>query len=177
MRPFSVLIALFLVSLSSAALRHLKLRQSVTPPHHWINTGRAPSAHIIQLRIALYQPRFPELERHLAEVSDPFHERYGEHLTKEEVEELVAPHPSSVDAVHEWLVSYGIGSEERHPSPAGDWVTVYVPVAQAENMLSTVCHCCTFAASLLNRITHACCGVGVQRMEAWQGRRCPCADD
>jgi hypothetical protein len=64
MRPFSVLLALFLVSLSSAALRHLKLRQSITPPHHWINTGRAPSADIIQLRIALSQPRFPELERH-----------------------------------------------------------------------------------------------------------------
>lgn len=150
MRPFSFLFALFLVSLSSAAPRHLKLRQSVTPPHHWINIGRAPSAHIIQLRIALPQPRFPELERHLAEISDPFHERYGEHLSKEEVEELVAPLPSSVDAVHEWLTSHDIGSDARHPSPAGDWVTVYVPVAQAEKMLSTVCHGCLIAASLLN---------------------------
>jgi hypothetical protein len=173
MRPFSFLLVLFLSSLSSA-LRHIKLRQSVTPPHHWINLRRAPSAHIIQLRIALPQPRFPELERHLAEISDPFHERYGEHLSKEEVEELVAPHPISVDAVHEWLVSHGIGSDARHPSPAGDWVTVYVPVAQAEKMLSTVCHGCTITASLLNRIAYACC-VGIQRMEAWRGRRCPCA--
>ena len=61
--------------------------------------GRAPSAHIIQLHIALPQPRFPELERHLAEISDPFHECYGEHLSKQEVEELVAPHPSSVDSL------------------------------------------------------------------------------
>ncbi|KAF8464342.1 subtilisin-like protein [Russula ochroleuca] len=135
--PFSFL-SLFLVPLSSsAAPHHLKLRQSVTPPRHWIRLGRAPSAHIIQLRIALPQPRFPELERHLAEISNPFHGSYGEHLSKEEVEELVAPHPSSLDAVREWLASHGIRSEARHQSLAGDWVTVYVPVAQAEEMLGT----------------------------------------
>jgi tripeptidyl-peptidase-1 len=117
--------------------------------------GRAPSAHVIQLRVALPQPRFPELERHLAEISDPFHGRYGQHLSKEEVEELVAPHPSSVDAVHKWLASHGIRSEACHRSPAGDWVTVHVPVAQAEKMLGTVCHRCPHAASPLNRIAHA----------------------
>jgi tripeptidyl-peptidase-1 len=147
--PFSFL-SLFLVPLSSsAAPHHLKLRQSVTPPRHWIRLGRAPSAHIIQLRIALPQPRFPELERHLAEISNPFHGSYGEHLSKEEVEELVAPHPSSLDAVREWLASHGIRSEARHQSLAGDWVTVYVPVAQAEEMLGTVCHGCLMAASHL----------------------------
>jgi tripeptidyl-peptidase I len=109
--------------------------------------GRAPSTHVIQLRIALPQPRFPELEWHLAEISDPFHERYGEHLSKEEVEELVAPHPSSLDAVREWLASHGIRSEACHQSPAGDWVTVHVPVAQAEEMLGTVCRGCLMAAS------------------------------
>ena len=31
--------------------------------------------------------------------SDPFHDRYGEHLTKEEVEALVAPHDESVHLV------------------------------------------------------------------------------
>jgi len=110
--------------------------------------GRAPSEHVIQLHIALPQPRFPELEQHLAEISDPFHERYGDHLSKEQVEELVAPHPSSVDAVHEWLAGYGIRSKACHRSPAGDWVTVYVPVAQAEKMLGTVCCRCLIAARL-----------------------------
>jgi tripeptidyl-peptidase I len=108
--------------------------------------GRAPSEHIIQLRVALPQPRFPELERHLAEISDPFHERYGEHMSKEQVEELVAPHPTSVDAVSKWLATHGIRSKACHQSPAGDWVTVNVPVAQAEKMLSTVGHRCLVAA-------------------------------
>jgi tripeptidyl-peptidase-1 len=147
--PFSLFLSLSLVCLSSAAPRGLKLRQSVTPPRYWTNVGRAPSTHGIQLHIALPQPRFPELEQHLAEISDPFHERYGEHLSKEEVEELVAPHQSSVEAVREWLASHGIRGDACHQSPAGDWVTVHVPVAQAEKMLGTVCHCCLIAASLL----------------------------
>lgn len=146
--PLSFLLPLFLLCLSSAAPRHLKLRQSVTPPRDWIHVGRAPPEHVIQLRIALPQPRFPELEQHLIEISDPLHERYGDHLSKEQVEELVTPHPNSVVAVHEWLASYGIRNKACHQSPAGDWITVYVPVSQAEKMLSTVCHRCLVAAGL-----------------------------
>jgi tripeptidyl-peptidase-1 len=150
MRPSSLscLLPLVLVCLSSAAPHDLKLRQNVTPPRDWIHVGRAPSEHVIQLRIALPQPRFPELEQHLIEISDPFHERYGDHLPKEQVEMLVTPHPTSVIVVHEWLASHGIPSKACHQSPAGDWITVYVPVGKAENMLSTVCHRCLVAASL-----------------------------
>jgi tripeptidyl-peptidase-1 len=35
---------------------------------------------------------FNELERELYEVSDPSHARYGQHLSPEEVNSLVAPH-------------------------------------------------------------------------------------
>jgi tripeptidyl-peptidase-1 len=125
---------------SPTELDRLTLRQTVTPPHGWTRLGRAPGMHVLQLRIALPQPRVPELEWHLAEISDPSHPRYGEHLSKEEVEKLVAPHPSSVDAVRAWLAGHGIQweGEDCRRSPAGDWVTVHVPVAHAEKMLSTV---------------------------------------
>ncbi|KAH9036021.1 peptidase S8/S53 domain-containing protein [Lactarius deliciosus] len=82
-------------------------------------------------------PRFPELEQHLSEISDPFHPSYGKHLSKEDVEALVAPHASSVDAVREWLESHGVQEEACHQSPAGDWVTVRLPVMQVEKMLGT----------------------------------------
>ncbi|KAI9455151.1 subtilisin-like protein [Lactarius psammicola] len=123
--------------LTSGAPHALKLRQRIEPPRNWDDLGRAPPTYIIPLRIALPQPRFPELEQHLAEISDPFHSRYGEYLSKEDVEELVAPHASSVDAVHEWLETHGIQKEACHKSPAGDWVTVRLPVVQAEKMLGT----------------------------------------
>ena len=134
----SFLLLAALVSVVCGAPQDLKLRQSVEVPRNWVDLGRASSTHVIPLRIALPQARFPELEKHLAEISDPFHSRYGKHLSKEDVEALVAPHPSSVDAVYEWLESHGFQREACHQSAAGDWVTISVPIAQAEEMLGTV---------------------------------------
>ena len=70
--------------------------------------------------------------------SDPFHERYGDHLSKEAVEELVAPHAESVHLVNEWLASHGLLEDSLSRSPGRDWVTVKVPVSLAEEMLNTV---------------------------------------
>ncbi|KAI9455155.1 subtilisin-like protein [Lactarius psammicola] len=134
---FGSLLVVVFASIASGAPRALKLRQSIAPPRNWVDLGRAPPTHIIALRIALPQPRFSELEQHLMEISDPFHARYGQHLSKEDVETLVAPHTTSVDAVHEWLEHHGVQREACHRSPAGDWVTVRLPVAQAEKMLGT----------------------------------------
>ncbi|KAH9983546.1 peptidase S8/S53 domain-containing protein [Russula compacta] len=118
-----------------------KLKDSITPSSNWIDLGRAPPAQIILLRIALPQSRFSELERQLYEVSDPRHARYGQHLLKEQVEELVRPDPRSVEAVDAWLDEYCItGDETVQRSQAGDWVTIHVPVAVAEEMLDTEFH-------------------------------------
>jgi len=59
--------------------------------------------------------------------------RYGDHLSKSEVDALVAPHPSSVEMVDSWLAHYGVTPGSRTSS--GDWVTMTVTVEQAEKML------------------------------------------
>lgn len=70
--------------------------------------------------------------------SDPFHERYGQHLSQAEVHALVAPHDESIDMVDEWLASYGLYEEDITRSPAQDWVKVKVSIGLAEEMLDTV---------------------------------------
>lgn len=72
--------------------------------------------------------------------SDPFHERYGDHLTQDEVNKLIAPHAESVEAVSAWLAAHGITDEDLTHSPAGDWVKVRIPVSLAEEMLDAVSH-------------------------------------
>lgn len=138
---FGFLLVLPLACRTSVVPGALRLRQKIVPPPSWIDQGRAPLTHVILLRIALPQPRFPELEQHLVEISDPLHARYGDHLSKEDVEALVAPHPSSVNAVYQWLATHGIQRDACRQSPAGDWVNVQVHISQAETMLSTVRHC------------------------------------
>lgn len=52
--------------------------------------------------------------------------------------ELIAPHPDTVDQVENWLASYGLPEEAISRSSAGDWIRVKVPVSLAEEMLDTV---------------------------------------
>ncbi|KIK36992.1 hypothetical protein CY34DRAFT_15997 [Suillus luteus UH-Slu-Lm8-n1] len=76
----------------------------------------------------LPQPKFPELEQHLWKLSDPSHPHYGVHLSKEETDALMAPHPETLDIVNEWLASHGLAEESLIRSSANDWVTIRVPV-------------------------------------------------
>jgi tripeptidyl-peptidase-1 len=74
---------------------------------------------MINLKIGLKQSKFDELERHLYEVSNPYHERYGQHLSAEEVNELVKPSEKTTILVRTWLKEHGI-SDGLDMSSAGD---------------------------------------------------------
>lgn len=63
--------------------------------------------------------------------------RYGQHLTKAEVQAFHTPHPDSVEAVDSWLQFHGVDPASTKKSPAGDWITLRISVAQAEKMLNT----------------------------------------
>lgn len=104
-------------------------------PRSFRRISDAPRSHSITLRIGLRQPRIGELQEALYAVSDPSHERYGAHLSVEDVEELTTPRGHSVDAVSEWLDSHGLDGEFN---TARDWVVVKgVPISKAEEMLDT----------------------------------------
>lgn len=120
-------------------LREYKVKESLLrPPVGWTLVGEAPSDHIISLRVGLPQSNFATLEQHLFEISDPDHSRYGQHLSKEDVEELVAPPPESLKKVNAWLKAHGFKEIDLDRSPAKDWVSIKVPVKVAEQMLQTV---------------------------------------
>lgn len=124
-------------------------------PRKWSRVSEAPPNSIVKLEIALKQSRFEELEKHLYEgrlralmplldrclhispVSDPDHHRYGDHLSPDEVDELVKPSDESLDLVHEWLLDNGIGRDKLSYSAAKDWVRVSLPIAHVERLLDT----------------------------------------
>jgi hypothetical protein len=61
--------------------------------------------------------------------------RYGAHLSTDEVQALVAPHPDSVEIVDSWLAHHEVDLFSVHRSGGGDWITLRISVAQAERML------------------------------------------
>jgi tripeptidyl-peptidase-1 len=131
----------FALAVSAIAAPHSTTfitKETVDLPSGWSRCGTPPSDHVISLRIGLPQPNFPVLEKHLYEISDPEHPRYGLHFSKEQVEELVAPHPGSLDAVNNWLATHGFGESNIVRSPAKDWISINIPVNLVEKMLDTV---------------------------------------
>ncbi|KAJ3537720.1 hypothetical protein NM688_g6636 [Phlebia brevispora] len=132
-----VLVFAAVVQSAPSTRSSFKVKETIIPPRGWTRQGRAPGNSPIELRIALPQANFPLLEQHLYEVSDPFHERYGQHLTQDEVYDLIAPHDESIDMVDEWLGTYGLFEEHFNRSPGRDWVKVKVPISVAEEMLDT----------------------------------------
>ncbi|KAG9124088.1 hypothetical protein FRC07_012889 [Ceratobasidium sp. 392] len=104
-------------------------------PTGWVAVNSAPADHMIEMRIGLKQVRIDELISALEQVSDPSHARYGMHLSKDEVDELVAPSDETVKSVEEWLSGHDVRITGR--SSAGDWLHTRIPVGRAEQMLNT----------------------------------------
>ena len=63
-------------------------------------------------------------------------ERYGTHLSREQVAELVAPSPDVLEQVHAWLEHHGIPPSAVLTKHAGSRVTLIgVPVSRANDLL------------------------------------------
>ena len=63
--------------------------------------------------------------------------RYGKYLFKEQVAELVKPHPDTLDLLGAWLAHHGIPSSSISMTHGGAWVTVTdVLVSQANRLLN-----------------------------------------
>jgi tripeptidyl-peptidase-1 len=132
--------SLFLFSIFGGALSVPYSDYMVKDTHHvprsfrWIRP--APKDHMVNLKIGLKQSKFDELEKHLYEVSDPYYERHGQHLSAEEVNELIKPSEETTTLVRTWLKLHGI-SDGLDLCSAGDWLNVKLPVGSIESLLNT----------------------------------------
>ncbi|RPD78397.1 subtilisin-like protein [Lentinus tigrinus ALCF2SS1-7] len=104
-------------------------------PNGFKYVGKADPTAILDLRVALVQSNPSGLEAALYDVSNPDSANYRKHLSKAEVDAMVVPKPESVQAVKTWLSKNNISAETA--SPSGDWLSIQVPVAQANHLLDT----------------------------------------
>ncbi|KAH9045018.1 subtilisin-like protein [Lactarius hengduanensis] len=105
-------------------------------PANWETLGCPSAGTTIDLYIALSPRQDNALIDALYEVSDPKHPRYGAHLSKEQVAELVRPHPDTLELVTSWLAHHGVQPSSISTTHGGAWLTVSnVLVSQANQML------------------------------------------
>ena len=66
----------------------------------------------------------------------PIRCRYGAHLSREQVSQLVAPHQDTLDLVYSWLKFHSVPPSSISTSHSGNWLTLTgVPVSQANELL------------------------------------------
>ncbi|KAH9021589.1 peptidase S8/S53 domain-containing protein [Lactarius hengduanensis] len=107
-----------------------------TIPENWECLGLPTADTVIDLYIALKPYRENALVDALNEVSDPGHPRYGMHLSREQVADIVAPHPDTVQLVHSWLEHYYVTPSSVSVTNGGSFLTVTgVSVSQANDLL------------------------------------------
>jgi tripeptidyl-peptidase I len=108
---------LYLAALMGAAaaliveeLRHV--------PEGWHSVDTPEQSRSIHLRIAMTQPKQGLFEQALLQISTPGHARYGQHLKREELKNMLRPTPEATSAVLGWLEEAGIYDIEEK----GEWV-------------------------------------------------------
>ncbi|KAH8983942.1 subtilisin-like protein [Lactarius hatsudake] len=105
-------------------------------PKNWESLGLPSADTMIDLHIALKPYRENALVDALNEVSDPGHSRYGMHLSREQVADIVAPHPDTIQLVHSWLEYHRVTSSSASVTHGGSFLTVTgVSVSQANDLL------------------------------------------
>ncbi|KAI9433332.1 subtilisin-like protein [Lactarius indigo] len=105
-------------------------------PKDWETLSLPSNETTIGFYLALKSHREDALIEALYEVSDPEHSRYGEHLSKEQVAEIVAPHPDTLELVRSWLGHYDVPSSSISTTLGGNWLKVVgVSVSKANRIL------------------------------------------
>ena len=66
--------------------------------------------------------------------------KYGQHFTAEEVIDIFAPSPSTVESVRDWLVESGIDAETVSQSTNKQWLQFDATTAEVESLLKTEYH-------------------------------------
>ncbi|EME85440.1 uncharacterized protein MYCFIDRAFT_161112 [Pseudocercospora fijiensis CIRAD86] len=107
-------------------------------PRSWTKLGPASKQDTLQIAIGLKQQNEGLIEQHLMEVSDPEHQRYGQHLSYDEVNAIVAPSNETLEAVQSWLIDHGI-TDWVH-NHAKDMIHCSMSVEKAESLLDTKYH-------------------------------------
>lgn len=104
-------------------------------PDGWKDVGAPRADYKMRFRVALRSADTTILDRTIMEISSPSSPRYGQHLSRDGLKDLVKPRSESSVAVLNWLKRSGIDSRDIRND--GEWINFVAPVKRAEEMMAT----------------------------------------
>lgn len=101
-------------------------------PEGWKRGDRPSPNTPISFRLALNQSTVA-FHQAVIDISTPAHPKYGQHMTRDEMRELLRPEPDTINDVVTWLISENVAPNVIIVE--GSWVKFQIPLEQAERML------------------------------------------
>ncbi|KAK2517567.1 tripeptidyl-peptidase 1 [Columba guinea] len=132
-RGVPVALALCAAAWSCAAGLALERDQPFRVPPGWTHAGRVSPGHDLQLTFALRQRGTARLAQLVRAVSDPRSPRYGQHLSLEQLRDLVQPSSATLMTVLKWLQGHGV--ENCGSVATLDFLECRMPASTAERLL------------------------------------------
>ncbi|KIK62569.1 hypothetical protein GYMLUDRAFT_242721 [Collybiopsis luxurians FD-317 M1] len=111
---------------------------SLPPSSPWVYHSTPDPSYLLALRLSLRPSNYDALLDNLMQTSNPSHSRYGQHLSKDQVDELMQPTVETVNAVKSWLRWHNISDGAIKSS--GNTFTLTIPLSSAEVLLNTTYH-------------------------------------
>ncbi|KAJ7500360.1 subtilisin-like protein, partial [Mycena galericulata] len=130
---YLVAVALTFVSAKPVADTMVLHERRDVVPAGFVQSGPAPGSQVLNLSINLASNDLAGLENALNAAAAPTSSSYGQWLSKEQVEAFARPSDETTAAVSQWLSDNGIESTPK--SAAGDWISISVTAAQANELL------------------------------------------
>ncbi|KAF4626818.1 hypothetical protein G7Y89_g11340 [Cudoniella acicularis] len=105
-------------------------------PAPWIakKDGHVDTDLSFKLRIHLKNQNIAAFHQKVFDVSTPNHVLYGRHLSRSEVNKILAPSPKGFVLVQEWLESHNLAQKS---SVQNDWIVLEGTIGDAEKLLQT----------------------------------------
>ena len=138
---FQIKTALFLATTATIVSAHETLcgekchLDSVARKGYVATAPASPSASI-RLTIALRQENLEKLTSTLHDISDPDSINYGQFLTNQEVNDLVAPSVETISKVTTWLSNNAAIDTTIEATPNKDFLHVDTTIAEAEQLIN-----------------------------------------
>ena len=129
MRVHKILSVLF--ALAAEVSANSVLSESVGPsPRESIDSSKG----LVDITIRLRPVKHEDFETKLYSISNPLHEEYGKHLSREEAQKYLLPEPQAFDNVQKWLLAEGVSKQDIKRE--GSRLKVKAPSDVAESFIS-----------------------------------------
>ncbi|KAJ7508953.1 family S53 protease-like protein [Mycena galericulata] len=103
-------------------------------PSGFVSQGPAPATDMVTLRVALTSNNVAGLEDKLMSLSTPGSPEFRQWLSMEQVKAFVQPSSDTVAAFNSFASANGL--KPTVISPNGDWVSITLPVSQANDLFA-----------------------------------------